>query len=128
MKIMTFKSNVLTIIAALLAFPTVYFIIANLLNEMGFPGPYNLIGSFVQSAGGGESIGFNINLLILFGPILAIFLTIFQFVKIEFHKSNEEFLLHFSVQKRWFPIIVTVVSIAVLASIFFYMIGENCNC
>jgi len=128
MKIMTFKSNVLTIIAALLAFPTLYFIIANLLNEMGVPGPYNIIGSFVQSAGGSEPIGWNINLLILFGPILAIFLTIFQFVKIEFHASTEEFLLHFSVQKRWFPILVTIVSVAVLTSMFFYMLGENCNC
>jgi len=128
MKIMTFKSNVLTIIAALLAFPTVYFIIANLFNEMGVPGPYNLIGSFVQSAGGGEPIGWNINLLILCGPILAILLTFFQFVKIEFHSSNEEFLLHFSIQKRWFPILVTAVNSGVLASIFFYMLGENCNC
>ena len=71
MKTMTFKSNALTIIAALLAFPTVYFIIANLLNEMGIPGPYNLIGSFVESAGGSEPLGWNINLLILCGPIVA---------------------------------------------------------
>ena len=128
MKSMTFKSNALTIIAALLAFPTVYFITANLLNEIGIPDPYNLIGSFVESAGGREPLGWNINLLILCGPIAAILLTIFQFVKIEFHSSKEEFLLHFTVQKRWFPIVVTVISIAVLASIFFYMLGENCNC
>ena len=128
MKTMTFKSNTLTIIAALLAFPTVYFIIANLLNEMGIAGPYNLIGSFVESTGGREPLGWNINLLILCGPILAILLTIFQFVKIEFHSSKDEFLLHFSIQKRWFPILVTAVSGAVLATVFFYMLGENCNC
>ena len=128
MKTITFKSNVQTIIAALLAFPTVYFIIANLLNEVGIPGPYNLIGSFIERTGGKESIGWNINLLILCGPIAAILLTVFQFVKIEFYSSKEEFLLHFSVQKRWFPIVVTVMSVAVLASIFFYTIGENCNC
>lgn len=125
---MTFKSNALTIIAALLAFPTLYFIIANLLNSIGIPGPYNLIGSFVESAGGREPFGWNINLLILCGPVVAILLTIFQFVKIDFHPSKEEYLLHFSVQKRWFPIVVTAISIAVLASIFFYMLGENCNC
>jgi len=128
MKTMTFKSNALTIMAALLAFPTVYFIIANLLNEIGFPGPYNLIGSFVENAGGKQSPGWNINLLILCGPVVAILLTFFQFVKIEFHFSQEEFLLHFSIRKRWFPILVTVVSGAVLAFIFFYMLGENCNC
>ena len=128
MKTMTFKSNTLTIIAALLAFPTAYFIIANLLNEIGIAGPYNLIGSFVESTGGREPLGWNINLLILCGPILAILLTIFQFVKIEFHFSKEEFLVHFSIQKRWFPILVTAVSGAVLATVFFYMLGENCNC
>ena len=128
MKTTTFKSNTLTIIAALLAFPTVYFIIANLLNGIGIPGPYNLIGSFVENSGGREPLGWNINLLILCGPIAAILLTFFQFVKIEFHSTNEEFLLHFSIQKRWFPILVTAVSLAVLASIFFYLLGENCNC
>ncbi|HKC34760.1 MAG TPA: hypothetical protein VKB95_01820 [Chitinophagaceae bacterium] len=128
MKTTTFKSNTLTIIAALLAFPTVYFIIANLLNGIGIPGPYNLIGSFVENSRGREPLGWNINLLILCGPIAAILLTFFQFVKIEFHSTNEEFLLHFSIQKRWFPILVTAVSLAVLASIFFYLLGENCNC
>jgi hypothetical protein len=128
MKTMTFKSNALTVIAALLAFPTVYFIIANLLNEMGIPGPYNLIGSFIESAGGSEPLGWNINLLILCGPLVAILLTIFQFVKIEFHFTKEEFLLHFSIQKRWFPILVTAVSVSVLGSIFLYMLVENCNC
>ena len=128
MKTMTFKSNTLTIIAALLVFPTACFIIANLLNEMGIPGPYNLIGSFVEGAGGREPLGWNINLLIFCGPIAAILLTIFQFVKIEFHSTKEEFFLHFSIQKRWFPIVVTIVSVAVLASIFLYMLVENCNC
>jgi len=125
---MTFKSNALSIIAALLAFPTVYFITANLLNGVGIAGPYNLIASFVERNGGREPLGWNINLLILCGPIVAILLTFFQFVKIEFHSAKEEFLLHFSIQKRWFPIIVTAASVAVLASIFFYMLGENCNC
>ena len=128
MRTLTFKSNALTIVAALLAFPTVYFIISNLLNEIGIPEPYNLIGSFVERAGGREPFGWNINLLILCGPIAAILLTVFQFVKIEFYSSKEEFLLHFSIQKRWFPILVTAVSIGVPASIFFYMLGENCNC
>jgi len=125
---MTFKSNALSIIAALLAFPTVYFISANLLNEIDIPGPYNLIASFVERNGGREPLGWNINLLILCGPIIAILLTFFQFVKIEFYSTKEEFLLHFSVQKRWFPIIVTAASVAVLAAIFLYMLAENCNC
>jgi hypothetical protein len=128
MKTMIFKNRTLTIIAAMLALPTVYFITANLLNEMGIPGPYNVIGSFVENTGGREPLGWNINLLILCGPIVAILLTVFQFVKIEFHSSKEEFLLHFSIMKRWFPIIVTVMSVAVLVLIFFYMLGENCNC
>ena len=62
MKTITFKNNALTIIAALLAFPTAYFIIANVLNEMGITGPLQLIGSFVENAGAENPPGWNINL------------------------------------------------------------------
>ena len=128
MRTTIFKNNLVTAVAALLVFPTAYFIIANLLNEVGIPGPYNLIASFVESYGGNEPAGWNINLLIILGPIVAILLTVFQFIKIEFHFTKEEFLLHFSIQKRWFPIIVTATGVTVLAAIFFYLLAENCNC
>jgi hypothetical protein len=60
--------------------------------------------------------------------MVAFLLTIFQFLKIEWHFTKEEFLLNLSFQKRWFPILVAAASVGVLAILFFYMIGENCNC
>lgn len=126
MKTATFKNNGITTIALLLALPAAYFIIANLLNEIGISGPYNVIEPIMESERGKGPVGWN--LLILFGPIVAVLLTVFQFVKIEWHFTKEEFLFHFSVQKRWFPILVTAASIGVLALLFFYMLGENCNC
>lgn len=126
MKTATFKNNGITTIALLLALPAAYFIIANLLNELGITGPYSVMEPIMESAGGKEPLGWNI--LILFGPIVGVLLTVFQFVRIEWHFTKEEFLLHFSVQKRWFPILVAAASIGVLAFIFFYMMAENCNC
>jgi len=126
MKTTTFKNNGITTFALLLALPAAYFIIANLLNEIGIPGPYSVIAPIMEGAGGKEPIGWN--LLILFGPVAAVLLTVFQFVRIEWHFTQEEFLLHFSVQKRWFPIVVTAASIGLLAFLFFYMMVENCNC
>ena len=126
MKTATFKNNGITTIALLLALPAAYFITSNLLNEIGIAGPYNAIEPIVINPAGKEPIG--LNLLILFGPVAAVLLTIFQFVKIEWHFTKEEFLLHFSVEKRWFPIVVTAASLGLLAFIFFYMMVENCNC
>src|SRR5687767_3503948 len=123
MKTATFKNNNITTIALVLALPAACFIVSNLLNEIGITGLYSIMEPIMENAGGKEPIGWN--LLILFGPVVAVLLTIFQFVRIEWHFTQEEFSLHFSVQKRWFPILVTAASIGLLAFIFFYMMIEN---
>jgi hypothetical protein len=129
MKIMTFKNNWLTTAALLLMIPTAYFILIGVLSELGINGPMEATQPVAEKWGIKDSpLGFNINTLILFGPMLAILLTVFQFVKIEWHLAKDEFLLHFSFQKRWIPILITGVSVLLLAFLFFYMVGENCNC
>jgi hypothetical protein len=60
--------------------------------------------------------------------MVAFLLTVFQFMKIEWRATREEFLLHFSFYKRWFPIIVAAASVGVLGMLFLYIGGENCNC
>ena len=129
MKTITFKSNWLTALALLLTLPTAYFILVGLLSEFGINGPLEATQPIAEKWGIKDPPGgFNISSLILFGPMLAILLTIFQFLKIEWHLTKEEFLLHFTFQKRWFPILITAGGIMLLAFLFFYMIGENCNC
>ena len=129
MRTTTFKSNWVTAIGLLLVLPTAYFILIGVLSEMGINGPLEATKPIAEKWGIKDPPGgFNISSLILFGPMLAILLTVFQFLKIEWHLTKEEFLLHFTFQKRWLPILVTASSALLLALLFFYMVGENCNC
>ena len=126
---MTFKNNWLTAAAVLLVLPATFFILVGILSELGINGPLEAVKPTAEAWGIKEAPGgFNISTLILFGPMLAILLTVFQFLKIEWHLAKEEFFLHFTFQKRWFPIMITIASGLLLAFLFFYMIGENCNC
>lgn len=129
MRIMTFKNNGLTAAALLLTLPTAYFILIGVLSELGINGPLEATQPIAEKWGIKDPPGgFNISSVILFGPMLAILLTVFQFLKVEWHLAKEEFFLHFTFQKRWLPILVTAGSCLLLAFIFFYMLGENCNC
>lgn len=128
MKTTTFKNNWLTAAGLLLALPTAWFICINILNEVGVSGPYNASQPVLENLGIKESMGWNINLLILLGPVLAFLLIIFQVLKIKWHFTKEEFQLNFTLQKRWFPLLVAAFSLGLLAFLFFYVIGENCNC
>ena len=126
---MTFQNNWFTAAAVLLILPTAYFVLIGILSELGVEGPLKATQPIAEELGIKEPPGgFNISTLILFGPMLAILLTVFQFLKIEWHLAKEEFLLHFSFQKRLFPIMITITSGLLLAFLFFYMAGENCNC
>ena len=129
MKTITLKSNWLTSVALLLTLPAACFILTGLLSEFGINGPLEVTKPIAEEWGIKDPPGgFSISSLILFGPMLAILLTIFQFLKIEWHLAKEEFFVHFTFQKRWFPILITAGSVMLLAFLFFYMLGENCNC
>lgn len=129
MRTTTFINNWLAVTALLVMLPTAYFILIGILSELGINGPLEATKPIAERWGIKEPPGgFNISSLILFGPMLSILLTIFQFLKIEWHLTKDEFFLHFTIQKRWLPILVTAGSVLLLAFLFFYMIGENCNC
>ena len=125
MKTTTFKNNWLTAAGLLLALPTAWFIFINILNEIGISGLYNASQPVLENLGIKESIGWNINLLILFGPVLAFLLTLFQVLKIEWKFTEEEFLLNFTVHKRWFPLLVTAFSVGLIAILTLYFLVEN---
>lgn len=123
------KQNGITIISLLLALPTAYFIaIALLKYELGVNGPFDAIAPLLESWGVKEALGWNINLLILFGPLLAFFLTIFQLLGIRTHFTQNHFLFQITVRKRWLPLLVAGFSISLLAILFAYLLEENCNC
>ena len=128
MKTITFKNNLLTATGLLLVLPAAYFILVGVLSEFNITGPLESVQPFAEKWGIKDPPGLNITSVILFGPMIAFLLTIFQFLKIEWHFSKEEFMLHFSFQKRWFPLLVAGASFGVLAMLFFYMLAENCRC
>jgi membrane protein insertase Oxa1/YidC/SpoIIIJ len=123
------KRNWFTWAALLLSLPTAYFIVISILKyELGVDGPFDSISPWLERMGIKEAPGWNINLLILLGPVVACLLTVFQLLKIRGEFSQEEFQFHITVRKRWFPLLVTAFSLSLLAALFIYLLGENCNC
>lgn len=119
----------LTWAALLLSLPTAYFfIIAVLKFELGVDAPFDTIAPLLERMGIKESPGWNINLLILLGPVVACLLSMFQVLKIEWHFTREQFQVRCTIRKRWFPLLVSALSMSLLAVLFLYLLGENCNC
>jgi len=123
------KQNGITVISLLLALPTAYFFAVALLKyELSVDGPFDAIAPLLERWGIKEALGWNINLLILFGPLLAFFLAIFQLLGIRLQFTQNHFLFQITVRKRWLPLLVAGFSISLLAILFIYLLGENCNC
>ena len=125
----TTKSSWPTVAGLLLALPTAYIICISVLKYiLGIDGPFDSSEPFLERLGIKETPGWNINLLILFGPIAGFLLAIFQVLTIKWKLTKQDFHFEFIVLKRWFPILVAAFSIGLLAILFFYLLGENCNC
>lgn len=129
MQTQLFKNNWLTSLGLLFLVPTTCFILFSILKYgLGIDGPFDTIQPTAEAWGIKNPPGFNITSLVLFGPIIALILTVFQFMKFEIRLSKEEFHFLLSFHKRWFPLLVSVFSIGLLAILFFYLLGENCKC
>ncbi len=75
----------------LLSLPTAYFIFINILKyELGYDYLYDSIRPALENWGIQESFGWKINLLILFGPVLALLLNVLSVLHIHF--DNRRFI------------------------------------
>jgi hypothetical protein len=125
MKTQITHHRVASIAGTLLVFPAVYFVSASILYlNWGLPGLWNLADPSLVNLSNGQ-IGWNINLLILVGPMLALVWNTFSLVQINWNNSNEQLQLSFRVHKHWSNIYVAIVSLVVLASIFVYVSGQG---
>ena len=116
----------LNVLSLLLALPTAFFISISVLKYVfNVDGPFDNATTFLERMGIKESIGWNINLLILFGPLIAFLITIFQVLKINWQFAKEQFEFHFTIRKKWFPLMVAILSGGILLILFFYLVGEN---
>jgi len=126
METTTFKNKGMTVAALLLVLPTVYFILISILKYgLGVDGPFDSARPILESMGIQDSLGWNINLLILFGPLIAFLLCIIQVLNIKWHFTSESFLFNLSIKKKWFPLSVIIFSAGVLAILVFYFLVEN---
>jgi hypothetical protein len=115
------------IAGALLVFPALYFMVAAFLNyEMGVSTLWQPIDPVFEKPAN-KHLGWNINLLILFGPVLAFVLNFFSIVKIKWQNEKDQVHLGFSIRKHWVNILIAAVAALVLASIFAYLVAENCK-
>jgi len=128
MRSINLKNAGLTWISLLLALPTAYFFLISFLKyELGVHEPFDAIAPVLERMGIKETLGWNINLLILLGPLVAFTLSIFQVLKIKFQFTQNHFLFQFILKKRWLPLLVAAFSVTLLAILFVYLVGENCN-
>ena len=124
-----YRSYWLTIAGLVLALPAAIFTCFSLLKfEWGVDGPYDAISSFLERTGISEPLGWNINLLILLGPIVGFLCVLSQVLKFDWNSSKEIFQFNILIVKKRFAILVAVFSISIIAFLFLYAVGENCNC
>ena len=129
MKQITVNRKLVFSFGALLAFPTAYFIFIALLKYgLGSSYLFDSAQPFLERLGIKESLGWNINLLILFGPLIALALNLFSFLQIEWHNEKENFSIRLSVQKYWWNMLLVIFSGVLLTILLSYMLGENCRC
>lgn len=128
METITSRRSWLTFLSLLLVLPSAWFFCINILNETGVSGPYNASQPLLESLGINETLGWNINLLILLGPVIAVLLSAIQVLHVEWHFSKEQFQFNITIRRKWLPLFIVFLSGLILATLFVYLIGENCNC
>lgn len=126
MKTISLKQNWLNLFSLALILPTLIFITFSVLKyNFGITGPYDTMETYLINLGLKESIGWNINLLFICGPLLALLLSILQILEIQWQFSKEQVDIRFTVLKKWFPLSVGMFSGVVLFSLLIYLVVEN---
>lgn len=129
MKLQLVKPSTAATIGLLLTAPAAYFIFASILKYvLGLPALFNAIEPALTSMGGKETLGWNINLLLLFGPLIALLINVTSIFKIQWDKRDDEINIHIIIQQKLLNWIVAGISGGSLALLFLYALGENCNC
>ena len=129
MKSITNRSKLIWIAGLFLTIPTCYFFLAAILKyELNTPGLYDTIEPALITMGLRENFGWNINLLILFGPVLALLLNVLSVLHIRFETTKEKIDCRLSIINSWKNLAVVFLSGIVLLILFAYLFLENCNC
>jgi hypothetical protein len=113
----------------LLAFPTFYFMLISILKfELNQPYLYDSVNGLMNQWGLKEDVGWNINLLILLGPVFAVLLNLAVILRIQFDDDKDQFDCRFTITKNWWNLAVVLFAAFILGFLALYLIGENCIC
>jgi len=109
-----------------LVFPALYFIVSAWLNYgLGFSPFWKVIEPVFENPKN-KQLGFN--LIILFGPLLAVLVNLPQVMQLHFTSKMEEVNIYFSFKKYSWSWIIIAATAFCFAALFFYLLIENCNC
>ncbi len=129
MKLQLVKPSAAATIGLFLTAPTAYFIFVSILKYVfGLPALFNATEPLLNSIGGKDTLGWNINLLILFGPLIALLINVTSILKILWDRNEEGIHINLSIEQRFMNWLVIAISGGSLALLFLYALGENCNC
>jgi hypothetical protein len=114
-------------VGALLTLPAAYFLLINLVSELGWPGPYEFSEPLLLALGLHDGMGLNINLLIAFGPLIALLLNLTSVIAFDWESTATNLKLNFHIEKKWTNWSVILSAGLCLLILFLYLIGENCK-
>jgi hypothetical protein len=99
------------ILATLFVLPAAYCIGGSILKfEPGLPWFYNMAEPLFIKMGLNEKLGFNINLLVLFGPIVALGLSLYSLVKMKTANQHDFYSAPFFFGKQRRKVVLTMLS------------------
>jgi|SRR5687768_10298923 len=129
MQLTSSRNRWLNMTAILLILPASYVIVISLMKYgLGIDGPFDASAPLLESMGIKEPPGWNISLLILMGPFAALLIVALQLLHIKWHFTKEFFQFDITVRRKTTAMTIGILAMLVLASLFIYMAGENCNC
>jgi hypothetical protein len=129
MKTQILKPGLSAVIGLLLTAPSLYFILISVMKYVfGLPALFDAAQPALEALGSKEAIGWNINLLILFGPLVALLLNLNSVLDINWQGTRDDIMVQLLFQKLVRNWLVIVISGLCLLTLFVYAIGENCNC
>jgi hypothetical protein len=129
MKTQILKPGISAAIGLLFAAPTLYFILISVLKYVfGLPALLDAAAPTLEAWGIKEAIGWNINLLILFGPLAALLLNLTTVLDLDWNANSHEVNIHLVFHKQIKNWLVIGLSGLCLLALFVYALGENCNC
>ena len=121
--------NAAFIIGGLLTLPAACFFIVSILNfQLGYPFLYDAANPFLESTSTSERAGFNIYLLILFGPVLALMINVLAVLDLWLDHGKDRINFQLSLGKNRDHLLIISLSGLILIILAAYLFIETCNC